>query len=426
MTTETKDEVTSINVTAALLEGNPADSGKILTVAKCHSSNHLAVLHLAITPGSYATRIYCRPSGASTDYRILAGFEWSVPQGLPGTSELFLRALNTEKVSRSMASAPTQIAWARSGRDFDRIHTLARNGDEWDAKRLPVTDLLAKSLDKDKLKITIAKDEHAWPAPSTFSSPYPLHVHRHLGLICTRNGRERRSPVELFTSANLLIGNSAIAADKADNVRIVEFETPAAILCSNSLATAPATYRSAYFDLLSTGGGNASTLRLNFRFVGAPKGGNLKIWLRGPKEKAATDDTPELLAWDTTILAEAVGLVIELSNGRPTATWLLVDGTTVAENKAPVFNGNIADLARPGFVLALEHQEPEFWTDVSLLHSPQAGDGQAARFEFGWLFSNTEPMAPADAVKPSSLGTMVEAQARIVSVSPPIRVTKQV
>ena len=63
----------------------------------------------------------------------------------------------------------------------------------------------------------------------------------------------------------------------------------------------------------------------------------------------------------------------------------------------------------------------EFWTDVSLLTLPTYTQ-DAEAFTFDWFFSGGEAQAPADAIKESALQQMVEVQARIIAVSPPISI----
>jgi hypothetical protein len=72
-----------------------------------------------------------------------------------------------------------------------------------------------------------------------------------------------------------------------------------------------------------------------------------------------------------------------------------------------------------GFFLHIAAQggSGEFWADVSLLHVPKPLSGA---FEFDWLFGRAGGDEPALEVTPQALRQMVEAQARIVAVSPPI------
>src|SRR6266404_7181481 len=55
-----------------------------------------------------------------------------------------------------------------------------------------------------------------WLGPSTFDNPYPVHVHRHLGIITSRFLKELGRPMELFCRTGLLPGTTAtlIAPDE--------------------------------------------------------------------------------------------------------------------------------------------------------------------------------------------------------------------
>ncbi|URK88095.1 hypothetical protein LP421_11365 [Rhizobium sp. RCAM05350] len=79
----------------------------------------------------------------------------------------------------------------------------------------------------------------------------------------------------------------------------------------------------------------------------------------------------------------------------------------------------------PGFFLDIEANGSagagEFWADVSLLHS--TGPAFTSNLDFNWLFSLAGGSEPALDVSPAGLTQMVEAQARIISVSPPIPIS---
>lgn len=65
--------------------------------------------------------------------------------------------------------------------------------------------------------------------------------------------------------------SGSTARNEADRVRVVEFETPAAILCGTPSEAIPLTYHSAYFDLTGTGfGSEIKGMRLLVRLVGSP------------------------------------------------------------------------------------------------------------------------------------------------------------
>jgi hypothetical protein len=81
------------------------------------------------------------------------------------------------------------------------------------------------------------------------------------------------------------------------------------------------------------------------------------------------------------------------------------------------------DNTRPGlFVeIAANGAGGEFWTDVSLLHS-RAPKGS---FDFSWLFSEPGGIDAAAEITPKALAGLVEAQARVVSISPAIPIVSR-
>ncbi|URK88094.1 hypothetical protein LP421_11360 [Rhizobium sp. RCAM05350] len=80
--------------------------------------------------------------------------------------------------------------------------------------------------------------ERTWLCASTFAKPFPLHVQRHLAVLTTSYLKEPGRPVEQYSRSALLVGKSSAAltgaGEEEDCVRIIEFETPAAILCGSN------------------------------------------------------------------------------------------------------------------------------------------------------------------------------------------------
>jgi hypothetical protein len=61
--------------------------------------------------------------------------------------------------------------------------------------------------------------------------------------------------------------------------------------------------------------------------------------------------------------------------------------------------------------------------DVSLLTLPPSSDSD---FSFDWFFTGGQIQSPAEAVTTTALLDMVEAHARIISVSPPISIEESI
>ncbi|MBY6240462.1 hypothetical protein [Methylosinus sp. Sm6] len=409
-------------------------------------SKRLILLHQPIAPERYALSLHASltadtAKGRSSATVMLASFEWSPPTGEgPGTKPAFVKlfpAANA-RVRTATSSAPTFLAWTRISRDFDFVHTAAHKpaevGQTLTAEPARFNSVVAM-LTSDHKRIVLKREGEAaatWPVSSTFFSEYPLYVHRHLAALTTRYIREPGRPVETFCRSAVLAGNATplTPPDEGgaeypaeDCVRIVEFETPAAILCDHSLA-APPTYREAYFDLMATGFRQGGALRLLMRLVGPDshvrKFASVKFTLRTTAGitlqfetlLAVDDGKPFAKALELHICADSVKVRQLRADGRMTPAATVANGFTLPQ----------ADAADPGLFLRVDAKGgggAEFWTDVSLLHGTKIVSGE---FDFDWLFGRTGGGDPAGEVLPLALRKAVEAQARIIAVSPPIPV----
>lgn len=441
--------------------------------------NGLSILHQPVAPGRYATTVLVRAKSARTESGeanlplVVASFEWSPRK--PGKEEKdklpFVRIIAAGEVAAyaTMASVPTFVRWTKTSRDFDFVHVAAFDGHEkWDPRPTHVREIVA-DLQTQHEYLTFRHNgakAPAWLLPSTFANPYPLHVHRHLGLITSRFLKELGTPAEIFcrTSADPKLQHElvtpqgtvrdpetgAIFRPQEQVVRVVEFETPAAILCPATLAAVPQTYKQAYFDLVATGfklsaqdaaGKQQGQLRLYFRFVGPPTHVRafseitLELWranepVEGKPHPPATSKLRVKFANDAAGYAVGLELVLQRNGASGTATKAVLrllrsDGTfktvtPVDMPQTPLFELTDASKDNTGFFVAVADVQGggEFWTDVSLLHAPRALD--TSPLDLGWLFSPSAGGEPATLVAPAGLTAMVEAQARIVAVSPPI------
>ncbi|KQV40697.1 hypothetical protein ASC96_19705 [Rhizobium sp. Root1204] len=287
--------------------------------------------------------------------------------------------------------------------------------------------------------------ERTWLCASTFANSLPLHVQRHLAVLTTGYLKEPGRPVEQYSRSALLAGKLSAAltgaGEEEDCVRIIEFETPAAILCGSE-ASVPETYRRAYFDLISTGfatRADAASARLFLRFAGPPahlqKFSRLTVRLRFSENSTDPHEVAiDLKKHPDGSFVTALELFIERATAaKPLAyraNLLFSNGETVPVTSLFATIPNMLGLLatgndNPGFFLDIEangdKDAGEFWADVSLLHSP--GPAFIPHFDFNWLFSKAGGGEPALDVTPAGLNQMVEVQARIVSVSPPIPIS---
>jgi hypothetical protein len=212
----------------------------------------------------------------------------------------------------------------------------------------------------------------------------------------------------------------------ASSVRIVEFETPASIICA-APALVPEAYRAAYLDLKASGGKPDRALRLFIRFVRpvahVSKFTELQVRL-SPVDDVDGAAAAGFVDITLTDLAEAAGLEVSILGPRVTAAWVSARGIKTGVETTAIIGNLALAVDSPGFLvkLAAKGGPGEFWADISLLHSTAPTSHQSPdRFDFQWLFSATDA-DPAAAIRPLALAAMEEAQARIISVSPPIRV----
>ncbi|MDW5317812.1 hypothetical protein [Rhizobium sp. PL01] len=434
---------------AAVDGGNASSNEKDVDSARWNRtfSDRLAILHQPIAPDRYSASVFVLPNeeqgnvalGRSNAPLLVCNIEWGLPKETNPIA-LPLKALGV-KARSTMASAPTFLAWTRTARNFDTVHTPL--GASPAQQQVPIRELLAK-LDTTTSMLSFDRSgigERTWLCGSTFAKPFPLHVQRHLAVLTTGYLQEPGRPVEQYSRSALLVGKSSaaltgITGEQEDCVRIIEFETPASILCGSDVSV-PETYRRAYFDLISTGfktSDGAASARLFFRFSGPPAHlqnfGRLTLYLRFLENSTTPHEIPiDLNAPSGEVFVTAVELFIERTAVAKKLTYraalLFSNGETVRlKSLAPKIPDELGLLAagndNPGFFLDIKADggTGEFWADVSLLHSP--GPAFTSHFDFNWLFSEAGGSGPALDVTPARLNQMVEAQARVVSVSPPI------
>ena len=463
MTLAEDDGCFIVRAMKATIDGVAGTGAPDVSVARWRKdfAENLSILHQAVAPGHYSTAVFVTPRESQGNVRLGRGnapllvcnIEWGPPrpkvekdQPKPARPVKVTLKAECARARPTMASAPTFLAWTRIGRNFDRIHSpdLAGRPDGHD---LPVRALVAK-LDPADSTVTFDLNGvagQAWLCSSSFLKPYPLHVQRHLALLTTRYLDEPGRPVEEYGRAALLVGRTStvlsgpgrqtqVAPEEAEDcLRIVEFETPAAILCAAKTAI-PQTYRKVYFDLVATG----------FSATGGPAAARLLFRLTGPAAHIATFQTLTIKLYHGQDGKNAHTIAIDLQKSPKgsfvTAIELFIEraeatGKLVYRPVLLFSNGEVlptiapeppddlglgpADDLNPGFFVEIETEsESELWADVSLLHAPRAKFGTG--FDFDWLFSPAGQDDPASEVTPARLHAMAEAQARVVSVSPPV------
>lgn len=443
-----------IKTKKAAIDGVQGAKEQDVTLARLRTdfAHPFVVLHQPMAPSRYSTSVLALPTsdwtstarGRSNSPLLLANFEWSPPKdgnNRPAAVELVIGDVDRDfevTVLPTIASAPTAIAWTKTNRDFDFVHTAGFDGKtaKFEDDTVGVTELIARLTSDQKLTFD-RSNEYApvWLCSSTLLNKYPIHLHRHLALLTTHYMEGPGRPLESISRSAVLTGSTAglvpSGSPAGNRVRIIEFETPASILCGTGTIPIPDTYKTAYFDLVSTGfqTNAGGALRFFFRFAGSPihlrkfTKLTVTVWILDASVKKPTP-----LDWPVDLTQAPKGLFalgVELLVGatKTTASLLLSDGSMSPPQSLTELAVDKVDNTKPGLVISIaaEGTTSEFWTDVSLLHSSVA----AGSFDFSWLFSQPGGPDGAAEVKPQALTRMVEAQARIVSVSPPIPIALQ-
>ena len=435
----------------AILPEGSLDKEVVVGLADVAQVSRLSLLYQPLDGERAIVSILAEPSAfdpqsgvAGNAPRMIASYEWSIKRAGDVRLETlaFTKAVEARRVG---ASPTTSMNWGRIGRNIEIIH-------------LPTSPQTMKRVKATELVLTPAKttgwtfwrpeiSAAVWPRPSLYVKPSPLNVHRHLGLILTRNAQGLGRNLEAFGGAWLLTGETIPLPKDIENgsVRIVEMELPAQPL---SGAAAMNDYKTVCFDLEAVrkevyfgSGSRAEGLFFCVRFLGdgrkiAP-GWSLRLGLQYGGATIDLDVTCKTLAKPI----EATNLLFALPLNKPPTTELPV---RIVDAAGKFYRGEIAqkvDLGRTGDseTVSLTFQSGtklpnEWWADVSMLvlpsweapkdkptDLPKPIDLENMRFSFDWFFTG-EGEAGSEAVRAASLENMTEAEARIIAVSPPIAV----
>lgn len=421
-------------------------------------TTRLALLHQPVAPGHYGLSIFMPPPlpdiarGHSVTWLKVASVEWSPPKqapnsGSPSQTEdaLQVRRFLVPKrasVRASAASATTFLEWTRTHRDFANL-TLG-NPERSNTVRAQCSELIAHIHTKDnkfELNFHYPSDNSAlYLTSSTEANPHPLHKHRHLGFMLTRLRDEPGRPMEEFVHQGLMVGHTAIVPNGMKgrmNVRLIEIETPAVILSGTQIPGIPHEYRRHILDLVATGSNATGQLKLVLRLVGSEQHLNrfkritLRLELLKPGQ-LPTQDTAMLEPINVNFGANVRGIEFYLHPSKPNISISLIhiDGVTTKQDLsskvAEALNNDPAGLTNyVGLLLSIDTppEAGECWCDISMLHSDKNASQNA--LDLRWLYSRDAPGDIALALQPGALAARTEAQARIVSVSPPIAVVPE-
>lgn len=393
---------------------------------------------------------------------MLASVEWSLPKSPPpatGTTPpapTLKIAPPPRYIAPVSASAGTAMYWARTGINSDLLRLKSKTDDTLET--VNVTELSVRQLlvSKDPEWGIIQGDvlEKRWVRSGMSTHASPLNAHRHLGTIVTHSTKTIGRTLEQFDRARLLMGSTLqpLGSMPDQKLRIVEFEVPARVVAGGNNHI-PEEFREASFDLKAILGDRAGKPPPAMLVFIRPLAGTLelgpvqalKLKLRG--QLVGSDSVKEAaITLTSTGVVSAAMIVLDLDIPGKKFLASAVDLSGASHGLA---SGTLAAGWDGLEVLKLAQYEPsknqiplpgEHWADVSLLtypstNAPSSGlDATAIPLSFDWFFTNDADTTQVDArgnmltaaaserVSVGSLRSMREAQARIVSVSPPISI----
>ncbi|MFA1676913.1 hypothetical protein ACDY97_30360 [Rhizobium mongolense] len=374
---------------------------------------------------------------------LLATAEWALPEGAKA-----LVFTGRTKVHRTSASPTTSMNWTRTGRNFELLSSFDEANDTA-LSRHSVSEITIKKINNAYHFVTKTDARIVALEASLNTAPNPLYVHRHLAVVKSLNMQSAGRFVEVYAGAQRLLGNKTTLVPGKGSVRVVEFETPATPVCWNlpNGVTGLDQFKSAHFDLFSILGtkfaDNEAKAPIGFSLFLRPLAGtegNKKItsidFSLSAKPLKTGASTPVAGTYSVAVpngMATPLrGIVLEVIAAEPneiraaviTATAIYGGGET---KDAPV--NHLSDVAFAVFnsasiefvinSVAGLSANSEFWADMSLLTLPRTTSPKGTSFTFDWFFTGSDIRA-SDAITVRSLSGMVEAQARIISVSSPI------
>ncbi len=326
-----------------------------------------------------------------------------------GTSNSLVKGLQTS------ASLVTDMEWARTGRDLDRVAAVKTPGGD-DAELVEITDLVINNGEF----VDDKKGDKFWLRPSLHDTKVPLHLQRFLAVLPTYQaggpGRAMQvyNPIKpvrpLFTPrlSSDLDGGFAQA-------HLLEIECPARPLGSGNIIGIPPEYKNPTFDLSECGIECKECLLAMIRPSGTRKeleGKDIVITFSGDSAASSVTITGNK--------AEIVILAIGRAGSEHKAWQVCRNGEAKALTilSPNTISGNLIS-----FAVACS---AEWWGSVALLSSPiPAKKLKDLVVDFDWMFG---PLLAAQegeleaSLSHKELRKTRAAEARIISISGAIKV----
>jgi hypothetical protein len=433
-----------ITVPARRLDKTDTRQAKLITIGKITNERRVrfAVLHAPLEPGRATLSVFVIPAsgdaqvadGIGNTPLMLASVEVSVPDGVTSLS-----VPSGARSYRTSASPVTAMNWTRTGRNFELVYT---GNDRDELPRTVATDRIVMRRKEQQRYDFVHRDtdEVLHIEPSTGRKPMPLYVQRHQALLVTRLAKGRDRVLEVHDDFIRFFSRTPQPATGAHAVRVVEFETPALPLAWN-VPQELERFRSAYFDLHSRLGVPSKDVpadsppqgfSLYLRPLGeaGKKLQQLHLSLQLLRRDKAAVEPIRISAVLKPSAAILLGIAIDVFHDQlPVLREIRGGGVEVPLNDGQVKTN--VDLQQAQAVeITIEGAtgvNSEMWSDISLLTAPSGlAKSDPTRINYDWLFtgSRSSKPLPAEAVAEPGLHAMVEAEARIVCVSPPIPIER--
>jgi hypothetical protein len=388
---------------------------------------------------------------------LLASIEWTLPEGFEPTD----LSISSPAVVRDIsASQTTAMHWARTNKNFTEVNVAGPKayepGTPWNAEHLTAVVTSGAKVSQLAFSATDGSKpaQAVWIRPGQSMQAYPSHAQRHLAVMFSEThsglGRTLEKPIGLHMvqSKSQAFKLAALPVSGAGKVRIIEFETPAVIIGYAPIGSGviPAHHQFGYFDFntigvdVQAGSQYQRTLSLHFRLIA---GGSTREkiseinMLLSPESSRSTQEgkikfkhstQSELAVFGLDMGLDASGQIVSYSQWQVDVQGQLQNGPVDALVK-PVPTTDIQGLVmKVDSATFSDNTNHEFWLEVSMLVSTKRStneipQGFTGELDLDWFFGTDEVLSDA-ASKEDLLRSMHEAQARIISISPPINIQK--
>ncbi|GGJ53028.1 hypothetical protein CDQ92_11460 [Sphingopyxis bauzanensis] len=363
--------------------------------------------------------------------RLLGSIQWRADATAKGTIDLVYTGSDAapEGVFHSApttASLPTSCEWTRTGRDSAVVlgsveKSAAAAG--YLAERLTIEP---RPKQEGGSRVTAVAPDKAelWLRPSQHDAANPIYLQRCLALLQTELMAGKGRALELFsgpTAATLLFGKdiSLPAPTGEARVRVVELEMPARPVTSGD--DVQIDLRAPAFNLGESGRSDAKTVLLLIRPSAENReAGGYSLPLTIAAKKASFSYTLDFPA------NKAPQQILVLQGESAGRAWYVDQLGALSK---PLAGAAGAAPSTDAVSIVIGHTPTPWWGDVSVLTLPKdeadyAGP-HAVPLDFDWLFGNADVQFET-ALTHAALRDLAGAQARIITVSPPIRRLREV